>query len=103
MTTRPLLAIAAATLCLAAAPAALADEFLPVESKRVSLAGLDPSAPADAPKIYRRLRHAAKDVCAYASAPRAYSSACVAQALDASVAQLNQPAVDALHRLAPRG
>lgn len=102
MTTRWMIAFAAAALTVTAAPAALADDPVAVASKRVSLAGMDLATTQDAQKLYRRLRHAAKDVCAYSSATRVYSQECARQALDASVAELNAPAVDALHRSARR-
>ena len=108
MTTRWMTALAAAALTLAATPAALAGEAglatpAVVATKRVSTAGMDFASPKDAQKVYRRLRHAAKEVCAYSSATHAYSRDCARQALDASVARLNEPAVDALHRTARRG
>jgi UrcA family protein len=103
MTTRPMLALAVAALTLAATPHALADDVATVTTKRVSTAGMDLAAPKDARRLYRRLRDAAQDVCAYSSATGVYSHECAKQALDASVAQLGSPAVDALHRASRRG
>jgi UrcA family protein len=103
MTTRPMLALAMAALALTATPHALADDAVTVTTKRVSTAGIDLESPEGARKLYRRLRDAAHQVCAYSSATGAYSRECAEEALDASVARLNAPAVDALHRAARRG
>jgi UrcA family protein len=103
MTTRPTLALAMAALALIATPPALADEAFAVTTKRVSMEGIDLGNPEDARKLYRRLRHAAQQVCAYSSATGAYSHECAEEALDASVARLDAPAVDALHRASRRG
>jgi UrcA family protein len=103
MTTRPVLALAVAALSLTATPRAFADEAVTVTTKRVATAGMDLADPQDARKLYRRLRDAAQDVCAYSSATGAYSHECAKQALDASVARLGSSTVDALHRASHRG
>jgi UrcA family protein len=103
MKTRPMLALAMVALALAATPDALADEAVAMKTKRVSTAGIDLESPQGARRIYLKLRNAAQQVCAYSSATGAYSRECAEKALDASVARLNAPAVDALHRASRRG
>lgn len=103
MKTRSMLALAVAALALTATPHVLADDVATVTTKRVSTAGMDLACPRDARKLYRRLRNAAQEVCAYSSATGTYSRECAKEALNASVAQLNSPTVDALHRASRRG
>jgi len=91
------LAALATTLSLAAAVApAYADAV--VKTQRVSLAEFDFSAAQDVERLYRRLRSAARDVCALQSVPGAYSQPCAEQALETAVEQVGQPALEAVHR-----
>lgn len=90
-TMRDAAAVACAVALLLGAGAAQADEPADAPTKRVSLAGLDPSTRGDVAVLYARLRHAAKAVCAHPSAPATYSPACAEQALDAAVRTVGWP------------
>ena len=87
----------AAVLTLSALHPAYADE---ANSKRVSLAGIDASTQHGADQILRRIRHAAWDVCdvrtgAQPIAVLRAEQQCVHDAISRSVAELNDPNVNA--------
>ncbi len=70
---------------------------------RVSYADLDISRPAGAASLYHRIEAAARKVCTPASTgdylrTRANFRACYNKAVDAAVAQVDKPALLALHR-----
>jgi UrcA family protein len=97
-TARPLalLAIGMATMLSAIGPAHASDPDT-LLTRRVSLQNLDLNAPEDVAVAHRLLRHAARDVCTYSSAPNAYSDTCVEQAMDRAVAALDRPQLTAWH------
>lgn len=67
------------------------------ESRRVSLRGVDRSAPADVANLYARLRRAARTVCLSETIPAIYSQTCVANALRSAVANVGWTELSAVH------
>lgn len=79
---------ATATASLAAAPA---DE---VRRQLVRFADLDLTRPAGAQELYRRIRHAAREVCEI-SGPGGYDRNCAERAIARAVAEVGAPLLTA--------
>jgi UrcA family protein len=88
------------------APSAFAQGEGETRQVRVTYADLDLSQPSDAQRLYNRLRRATAYVCATpaSSVLHRYDRACRDATLDQAVADLNNPALAAIHsdRVAPR-
>src|SRR5262245_34685529 len=97
--TRLLAAVIAASLSLFAAAGNASDA---VPQRTVRFQDLDLARPGDAQRLYTRLRAAAKAVCDEQIEGRDARSAtrrgeCIRQSLEGAVAEVNAPALTALH------
>jgi UrcA family protein len=74
-------------------------------SREIAVAGVDFNDQAQVGRLYQRLKHAARDVCAEpgrsTNAARAEQSACAAAAFDKAVASLDRPQLRLAHDGAP--
>jgi UrcA family protein len=76
-------------------------DFYDVVQVVVSFRDLDVDRPEDAAKLYSRIRHAARDACAYVGTRDPYfatwSRRCANQAIDQAVEAVDRPLVTAAH------
>ncbi len=95
LTTKPLIYFAAAAACAVLSGPVQANDHEVTVKISVSTAGLDLSQPADARKLYARLRYAADSACTSANIvglePVASYHACYEKALGDAVRSVNQP------------
>jgi UrcA family protein len=97
MTRKTLSLFAAGIAALAVAGAASAANSSESLSARVRYGDLNLASDAGVAHLYARLRHAANDVCPYASFREVVDQRCAAAALDSAVANVDNDRLTALH------
>lgn len=103
MNRKTLSQIAAAVAALSIAGAACAASPADALSTRVRYADLNLSNDIGVAHLYARLRHAASEVCQYASFRDAVDQNCAARALDTAVASVASERLTAMHERAAGG